>query len=125
MIRRPPRVTRTDTLLPNTTLFRSALHAGRHQDAKPAAFLLRVGFVGKARPRVRVVARFTAYEPEVQKRHRVLIFFVLAARYPADFDRDVEGLMAMGESEEHRSELQSPIRTSYALLCLHKNDNQN
>src|SRR3546814_7214983 len=109
MIRRPPRSTRTDTLLPYTTLFRAArqernplepaggvdarepaqvaldaaasveiqhalpgtgtderhllgeqrrLHrgappAGRHQDAKPAAFLLRVDFVGKTRPRVR------------------------------------------------------------------------
>src|SRR3546814_19541903 len=49
-----------------------APHAGRHQDAKPAAFLLRVDFVGKARTRVRVVARFTGYAHEVQTRHRAL-----------------------------------------------------
>src|SRR3546814_18895490 len=36
MVRRPPRSTRTDTLFPYTTLFRSALHL----DCRPVVFLL-------------------------------------------------------------------------------------
>src|SRR3546814_19539040 len=41
MIRRPPRSTRTDTLCPYTTLFRSAVKAGWHLDAAGYAKLLR------------------------------------------------------------------------------------
>src|SRR3546814_12460250 len=37
MIRRPPRSTRTDTLFPYTTLFRSRLRAGMHSFALPFA----------------------------------------------------------------------------------------
>src|SRR3546814_17443382 len=54
MIRRPPRSTRTDTLFPYTTLFRSAL--GQHERAMPSvdlaslrAQLMQLGWVEDAR----------------------------------------------------------------------------
>src|SRR3546814_2460518 len=87
MRRLPPRSTRTDTLFPYTTLFRSVqvvdlvLHAGGAQ-AVERALLLRAVAVP---------------EPHA---HR--------AR-PGDH-----------RSEEHTSELQSLMRTSYAVFCLKK-----
>src|SRR3546814_18545498 len=42
MIRRPPRSTRTDTLLPYTTLFRSLVDMVRLMEAHPRAGLLQV-----------------------------------------------------------------------------------
>src|SRR3546814_12467536 len=38
MIRRPPRSTRTDTLFPYTTLFRSVVHPAHHLAARPVVF---------------------------------------------------------------------------------------
>src|SRR3546814_5704826 len=95
MIRRPPRSTRTDTLFPYTTLFRSlrqgagqvdlpvpgSRQAGRHDRFLPVAYPQRQGSEavpgqGPARPEAR--------------------------------------------SEEHTSELQSLMRISYAVFCLKK-----
>src|SRR3546814_2952118 len=91
MIRRPPRSTRTDTLFPYTTLFRSARH-----DAAPRA-PRRPGARRHRRPRpVRepdgVAGGMTAAPKATQ-----------AIR-----------------SEEHTSELQSLMRLSYAVFCLKK-----
>src|SRR3546814_2157220 len=69
MIRRPPRSTRTDTLFPYTTLFRSQVDERNLHRTGPATL---------RRPRRRV------------------------------------------RSEEHTSELQSLMRTSYAVFCLKK-----
>src|SRR3546814_12756241 len=90
MIRRPPRSTRTDTLLPYTTLFRS--NPGRTED--PAA-LRRDG--APARPRRTQDQDFGLHQrlwPPPRGAHR----------YP--------------RSEEHTSELQSLMRISYAVFCL-------
>src|SRR3546814_6703667 len=38
MIRRPPRSTRTDTLVPYTTLFRSVMGRGSHYDCDPPSY---------------------------------------------------------------------------------------
>src|SRR3546814_10894223 len=76
MIRRPPRSTRTDTLFPYTTLFRS----GGNGHGCAAGILFRF----------RLALRLY--------------------RCPAD-RRDCR-------SEEHTSELQSLMRTSYAVFCL-------
>src|SRR3546814_10864234 len=98
MIRRPPRSTRTDTLFPYTTLFRSffaitdgetVLPFGSAQDHK------RVG-EGDTGPNT---GGMGAYSPA-----RVLT--------PA--------LEAQVRSEEHTSELQSLMRISYAVFCLKK-----
>src|SRR3546814_4720724 len=90
MILRPPRSTRTDTLFPYTTLFRSSAI-----DAAVAAF-------GGKVQRVRASA-------EAQMR--------LAAReHPLVVGDGVGGF----RSEEHTSELQSLMRISYAVFCLKK-----
>src|SRR3546814_3216356 len=87
MIRRPPRSTRTDTLFPYTTLFRS-LDAGFSEDAGDQfnAGVLAFRDLGNLR------------------RGHVALFQRI-------------GVKAL-RSEEHTSELQSPMRISYALFCL-------
>src|SRR3546814_10202199 len=99
MIRRPPRSTRTDTLFPYTTLFRSAVleHEVEHAGA------VRVG-VG---PDVRTVAE-------------VAIGLAVCERRV----REQRGGHRL-RSEEHTSELQSLMRISYAVFCLKKKINQN
>src|SRR3546814_11498903 len=98
MIRRPPRSTRTDTLFPYTTLFRS-LGAEEVPRAEPSqlVFAMDVG-------RVFVSGLFN--------------FSLLW----------IAGLFALLQtfddwlrSEEHTSELQSLMRISYAVFCLQKN----
>src|SRR3546814_1219692 len=96
MIRRPPRSTRTDTLFPYTTLFRSA--AG----ALPAA--------GRAEHRSHHRSR--GPDP-LGAPHRGL---APAGVVPPAGREDG----ARGRSEEHTSELQSLMRISYAVFCLKK-----
>src|SRR3546814_7837870 len=103
MIRRPPRSTRTDTLFPYTTLFRSRLsqlYDGQADDPQAARGL------DEGRPdEVEGVPR------------RIPVLW-----RPTDPDgprRDDEGSDAE-RSEEHTSELQSLMRISYAVFCLKK-----
>src|SRR3546814_6474949 len=105
MIRRPPRSTRTDTLFPYTTLFRSH-------------FRLEQG-VGQAEEQRRAVPRIHLDHGEAVGR--------LVVDQHIGFD--AEGLCAgagqgarlqLGRSEEHTSELQSLMRISYAVFCLQK-----
>src|SRR3546814_9312213 len=93
MIRRPPRSTRTDTLFPYTTLFRSIRFVRRHALAWPEW----------PDPPARTDAR--THSPENRKRPRC----------PAMWRPD--------RSEEHTSELQSLMRISYAVFCLKKKKN--
>src|SRR3546814_12097335 len=106
MIRRPPRSTRTDTLFPYTTLFRSYLTSrlgleSQSHGADVATFLesrshrFGGGFACVAAGPRRDVER------RPHSRHH-------AFRNPA------------GRSEEHTSELQSLMRISYAVYCLKK-----
>src|SRR3546814_13528950 len=97
MTRRPPRSTRTDTLFPYTTLFRSRREAlpalpglSHRPDAdRPPPFrrILRAGRLAGPAPRL---------EARPDRR-----------------------------SEEHTSELQSLMRISYAVFCLKKKTNNN
>src|SRR3546814_4222437 len=98
MIRRPPRSTRTDTLFPYTTLFRSPAIAPEVATPLIHAMLDRqyratldepIGIRGDITPRAAVQT--------AAGRHRVA-----------------------GRSEEHTSELQSLMRISYAVFCLKK-----
>src|SRR3546814_6905831 len=98
MIRRPPRSTRTDTLFPYTTLFRSNLE---RDGQKIAIFEVRRGVQRARRQRM---------DPRRQ----------LAHRRRADDMRRVDHDIAVGRSEEHTSELQSLMRISYAVFCLKK-----
>src|SRR3546814_9233968 len=82
MIRRPPRSTRTDTLFPYTTLFRSA-----------------------------------------QRMREIGLHIALGAP-PARLRRMIVGRVGGMRSEEHTSELQSLMRSSYAVFCLKKKKNK-
>src|SRR3546814_2424779 len=108
MSRRPPGSTRTDTLCPYTTLFRSAYqqrqldakaldeqrqqqHEQHFGDLPDGHFCRGIGHAGFGLERVGVL--------------------VIEGQGDADQDR----------SEEHTSELQSLMRISYAVFCLKKN----
>src|SRR3546814_2036687 len=105
MIRRPPRSTRTDTLFPYTTLFRSA---ARHRGARCGADtdLLQPQAVCPARLCVR--GYFAAFP--LRLRPQLHPFRVWAAPPVVAAHRH--------RSEEHTSELQSLMRISYAVFCL-------
>src|SRR3546814_8911842 len=91
MIRRPPIPTRTDTLFPYTTLFRSAI----------------IG-LGDQRQQICIASNFPL--PGIRAQDGEC---VAGAHY---------GSRRTGahRSEEHTSELQSLMRTSYAVFCLKK-----
>src|SRR3546814_6228957 len=124
MIRRPPRSTRTDTLLPYTTLFRSVhpVAQGRHQPDPRCAIdarqrVARIAPVDVA-DRHPVDIRMGAVDPPrelVERIADVLIGFDVAARGR----RDLEQINARVpvRSEEQPSELQSLMRRSYEVFC--------
>src|SRR3546814_7864353 len=93
MIRRPPRSTRTDTLFPYTTLFRSLRDPEPRERARDAARAVAERGIADALDR--------AFRP---RRHH------LGAGMPFCGVR----------SEEHTPELQSLMRISYAVFCLKK-----
>src|SRR3546814_6278148 len=101
MIRRPPRSTRTDTLLPYTTLFRSDQ---RHEDAALAE--------PDVAPLVRADEHHPVHDDHPGDDHRCEAQVHLALHAP-------------GRSEEHTSELQSLMRISYAVFCLKKKKQSN
>src|SRR3546814_9948078 len=97
MLRLPPRSTRTDTLFPYTTLFRSVLAA----DAERADLL---------------AASENEADPERLGDIHERLIAIDAYTAPARAARILIGL----RSEEHTSELQSLMRISYAVFCLKK-----
>src|SRR3546814_7605593 len=102
MIRRPPRSTRTDTLFPYTTLFRSRHHHDRRCGA-------RARHDGGLSPNRVAGAQGLAYvDDRAMGGHR------------AQRPERQEAARAAGRSEEHTSELQSLMRISYAVFCLKK-----
>src|SRR3546814_2813149 len=94
MIRRPPRSTRTDTLFPYTTLFRSPappwslrhLSMTSHCNSVCHSFAAAPSVAVSSPPRCRLIAQSRCAQ----------------------------------RSEEHTSELQSLMRISYAVFCLKK-----
>src|SRR3546814_6981480 len=112
MIRRPPRSTRTDTLFPYTTLFRSALLGTERND--------NFGF----RIEVDVEAPLiVAGERTTQPWHAAAAGVAVRAWIARGFDKlldDMGWCRTVGRSEEHTSELQSLMRISYAVFCLKK-----
>src|SRR3546814_2486232 len=100
MIRRPPRSTRTYTLFPYTTLFRSA-HTYRQ---------------GRKRRHGRCFRQGTDRACGDGMRQR--------ADAAGDGEADPRRRSKEGRSEEHTSELQSLMRISYAVFCLKKKKKQ-
>src|SRR3546814_3880125 len=95
MIRRPPRSTRTDTLFPYTTLFRSIKSVCAPRDKDPE-FLMQS------------ISKF--WEETCQ-------CFPASPQLSAGSLPDADN---RNRSEEHTSELQSLMRISYAVFCLKK-----
>src|SRR3546814_7427441 len=102
MIRRPPRSTRTDTLFPYTTLFRSS-KLPKALSMAPASAPL-----GLPPP------------PGSMQFQKKVWFHTWAAwlnRVP-ELDLMISSSDLLARSEEHTSELQSLMRSSYAVFCL-------
>src|SRR3546814_5766996 len=95
MIRRPPRSTRTDTLFPYTTLFRSDQRLAR---------------VGEQLGQPRGETPQPRHGGAPLAGHR-------------DHDARIAHVGVESRSEEHTSELQSLMRISYAVFCLKKKQN--
>src|SRR3546814_7918802 len=114
MIRRPPRATRTDTLFPDTTLFRSAL--GR-LGARPGVLRAR----RRAAHRDRRLDRAGLPEPRLLRRRVAQAVSGKIARSEPAEDRPAPG---NDRSEEHTSELQSLMRIPYAVFYLKKKKNK-
>src|SRR3546814_14253380 len=127
MIRRPPRSTRTDTLFPYPTLFRS-VRVGRTRRAAGDMRAMVVEDLGAG-----AAGTGVGHLPEVVRGVRRAL--VVADADDAlgrqadvampDVESFVVGLVdgdqqALGRSEEHTSELQSLMRISYAVFCLKK-----
>src|SRR3546814_1008780 len=100
MIRRPPRSTRTDTLFPYTTLFRSSGQMSKSGE------IVMSDVIELPRKSGRPVA-----EPE---RLSLAVAGMTCASCVGHVER----------SEEHTSELQSLMRISYAVFCLKKKKNE-
>src|SRR3546814_9742464 len=118
MIRRPPRSTRTDTLFPYTTLFRSRARCGITAFGE--------GLLDQVRPaleRFEDLWRTPSSDQQASLSGTVRITAPnslgtravlpalerVAARHPG---------ITLDRSEEHTSELQSLMRSSYAVFCL-------
>src|SRR3546814_7879437 len=119
MIRRPPRSTRTDTLLPYTTRFRSSRRDRR---------LVAAGDRGAVRPRLSFEARRHDLRAGVRglggAQPRVHCSPAKAGVQNPKRNVHVSGLpLSRERSEEHTSELQSLMRISYAVFCLKKTKN--
>src|SRR3546814_4327466 len=129
MIRRPPRSTRTDTLFPYTTLFRS------EEAAAVADIDLRIieQDLAERADRGQRRAQLVADRREELVLHAVELLEAriglaqlggqrlqlarLLLQAVAVLD-DLRGFLEDLRSEEHTSELQSLMRSSYAVFCL-------
>src|SRR3546814_3592538 len=102
MIRRPPRSTRTDTLFPYTTLFRSSVRTYASADGTWKLTIY---------PR-ELTNQLDYFQDKVDGKPN-------AGGIPGDSRKSPIG----HRSEEHTSELQSLMRISYAVFCLKKKNN--
>src|SRR3546814_9939185 len=114
MIRRPPRSTRTDTLFPYTTLFRSKFWLADFKGCHSALD----GRLSAVRQPCLSLPR--SIRP-IGKDHISAVSVILAGNEPPI---SIYPFPALGRSEEHTSELQSLMRISYAVFCLKKKKNQ-
>src|SRR3546814_9956132 len=121
MIRRPPRSTRTDTLFPYTTLFRSA----KLWTWQLLMYGIPGGYAG--------YGVFESMLPKDPKTKDIIVQGLAGASYNkiasvisgedvhADWSSSLNPFDLYGtRSEEHTSELQSLMRISYAVFCLKK-----
>src|SRR3546814_6633746 len=113
MIRRPPRSTRTDTLFPYTTLFRSVKR-----------ILQLAVLVPLLRCFVKALDSLQTPAPP-RGRSSVNRLVDCSSKQPFRGFQSTRGIEMAMRSEEHTSELQSLMRISYAVFCLKKTQNNN
>src|SRR3546814_9411120 len=107
MIRRPPRSTRTDTLFPYTTLFRSHATAVIRLTGRQILQVWTISRTGSFRDRKRITSRKVRFW-----------------RIPQPVEQ-CKACRLRNRSEEHTSELPSLMRISYAVFCLKKKQSLN
>src|SRR3546814_18662185 len=119
MIRRPPRSTRTDTLFPYTTLFRSRQHLyNNFTCGAQLAQSLDQRCIGAPRR-----AYGLGYRRRRQTRRQLAQIKTEACSWAGTAKSTPYAIVAASahqRSEEHTSELQSLMRISYAVFCLKK-----
>src|SRR3546814_10350166 len=106
---RPPRATRTDTLFPYPTLFRSRVFVAQRLDSTLEAWQIPQGGLDEGEDAEAGALRELEEETGI-KRGQVEII----GRCPVELTYDIP------RSEEHTSELQSLMSISYAVFCLKK-----
>src|SRR3546814_10207947 len=116
MIRRPPRSTRTDTLFPYTTLFRSIQLANQDELPQDAKLTFSI--------RAQIPATFSRDQTiEIASADQSFSTVLTFASGAIRLENSKVALVTLDRSEEHTSELQSLMRISYAVFCLKKNIN--
>src|SRR3546814_8647111 len=128
MIRRPPRSTRTDTLFPYTTLFRSVGPVQLAADGAVVAGRLRAAVGGRVLHADGAITAAAARHADRDMADILADGGAGAAELQRSGDRHAgrghgEALRER-RSEEHTSELQSLMRISYAVFCLQKKKNR-
>src|SRR3546814_7881398 len=108
MTRPRPRSTPTDTLFPYTTLFRAIGGPARG----------RYGNAGFGRPEIPLAARISLASQGLASQ-----FAQITTLPRACSGTERSSAAPSSRSEEHTSELQSLMRISYAVFCLHKKNN--
>src|SRR3546814_6768235 len=116
MIRRPPRSTRTDTLFPYTTLFRS-LDDGRLTDGQGRTVDFRnTVIVMTSNLGSQMIQELDGDDSaEAYTQMKAAVMGVVQSHFRPEFINRLDD-----RSEEHTSELQSLMRNSYAVFCLKK-----
>src|SRR3546814_2607360 len=114
MIRRPPRSTRTDTLFPCTTLFRSLTRKRKlgSRGVENRAKALEAS--------LRYLPSFKASLTRCRISAASATSCGLRSKPSGNCQRHRYSLARIERSEEHTSELQSLMRISYAVFCLKK-----
>src|SRR3546814_4582117 len=134
MLRRPPRSTRTDTLFPYTTLFRSVYVRGLGDRYSLA--LLHGSPLPSPEPLKRVVPLDIFPTSVIAS---TLVQKSFSANFPGEFGGGVNNLTTKAipaesylkisggssRSAEHTSDIQSLMRNSYAVFCLSKKKRYN
>src|SRR3546814_10883037 len=103
MSRLPPRSTRTDTLFPDTTLFRSPTLPSAAQPA----WTIKLPRPPWSAARKKVISDPRAYEKHTRETNNEM-----------NTMNAINEDQKLSRSEEHTSELQSLMRISYAVFCL-------
>src|SRR3546814_6443497 len=125
MIRLPPRSTRTDTLFPYTTLFRSGAFARQAATQFNPDYMISIGDNIQVRlwgafqfqASLTVDPQGNIFLPNVGPIH---LLGVRNKELQKVVDGAVSRVFRSNRSEEHTSELQSLMRISYAVFCLKK-----